>query len=67
MDHNRSMDNKEKLYKKYVNQKMFLIKTPMETINQGQNDIKRTWKKIILINFNKRFTTFPTMIKHEKH
>ena len=67
MDHNRSMDNKEKLYKKYVNQKMFLIKTPMETINQGQNDIKRTWKKIIQINFNKRFTTFPTMIKHEKH
>ena len=39
----------------------------METINQGQNDIKRTWKKIIQINFNKRFTTFPTMIKHEKH
>ena len=35
---------------------------------QGQNDMKRTWKKIVQItNVNKRFTTFLTMIKHEKH
>ena len=30
--------------------------------------MKRTRKKIMQItNVNKRFTTFPTMIKHEKH
>ena len=30
--------------------------------------MKQTWKKIMQItNVNKRFTTFPTMIKHEKH
>ena len=35
---------------------------------QGQNDMKRTWKKIMqIINVTKRFTTFQTMIKHEKH
>ena len=30
--------------------------------------MKRTWKKIMQItNVNKIFTTFPAMIKHEKH
>ena len=81
----RSMDNKEKLHQKYVNQKRFLINTVLHQIfkrnrninknshghhyfNQCQNDMKRTWKKIMQIaNVNKRFTTFPTMTKHEKH
>ena len=30
--------------------------------------MKGTWKKIMQIaNVNKRFSTFPTVIKHEKH
>ena len=30
--------------------------------------MKQTWKKIMQIaNVNKRFTTFPTIIEHEKH
>ena len=38
------------------------------TSSKGQNDIKRTWKKIMQItNVNKRFTTFATTIKHLKH
>ena len=41
-----------------------LITSPI----QGQNDMKRIWKKIIQIaNVNKRFTAFTTMIKHENH
>ena len=30
--------------------------------------MKRTWKKVMqMTNVNKRFSTFSTMIKHEKH
>ena len=30
--------------------------------------MKRAWKKFMqMTNVNKRFSTFPTMIKHEKH
>ena len=86
------MHYKEKLKKKYLIQKIFLInkvlrkvfkrkrniikKTPKDTKTdcfthyfiQGQNDMKRIWKKIIQkANVNKRFTAFPTMTKDENH
>ena len=36
--------------------------------NLTQNDIQRILKKYMqIINTNKRFTAFATMIKHEKH
>ena len=35
---------------------------------KSQNDIKRTWKKIMqIINVNKGLTTLPTITKHEKN
>ena len=64
------------LHEIFKRNKNIIKKTPEDTQTdyfthyfiQGQNDMKRTWKKIIQItNVNKRFTAFPTMMKHENH
>ena len=47
-----------------VKKLLLAAKLITSTFIQGQNDMKRTWKKIMQItNVNKKFTTFPTMIK----
>ena len=80
------MHSTDKLHKKYLNQKRFLINAVLhEIFKSNRNTIekllwtittliraKMIWnehgKKIIQkTNVNKRFATFPTMIKHEKH
>ena len=77
------MDNKEKLHKKYVNQKIFLINTVLyEIFKRNRNVIKKLlWTPLLqlllnpgqgekimqITNVSKIFTTFPTIIKHEKH
>ena len=79
----RSMDNKKKLHRKYVNQKIFLINTVLHDIfKRNRNVIKKLlWTPLLqpllhpgqgekimqITNVNKIFTTFPTIIKHEKH
>ena len=77
------MDNKKKLHRKYVNQKIFLINTVLhEIFKRNRNVIKKLlWTPLLqpllhpgqgekimqITNVNKIFTTFPTIIKHEKH
>ena len=77
------MDNKEKLHKRYVNQKIFLINAVLhEIFKRNRNVIKKLlWTPLLqpllhpgqgekimqITNVSKIFTTFPTIIKHEKH
>ena len=76
------MHNKDTLHKKYLNHKRFSInKVPHEifksllrtSLLQALLHPGPKWhetnmeKKIKITNVNKRFTNFPTMIKHEKH
>ena len=77
------MDNKEKLHKKYVNQKIFSINTVLHEISKRNRNVikKLLWTPLLrlllhtgqgekimqITNVNEIFTTFPTIIKHEKH